>query len=256
MTFSLPAGIGMSRVHVYSSQAPDGRCGGTPHMHLACTEMYVALEGHGGAEFLTPGGVRRVELRPGDAVQFTPGTIHRLITGPDPKTALRILVVMENGHLNEEGDVVFTFPEDDLTDARRYADLTRADTPEEARARRDHAVRGYTRLVDAWHASPEQGREQLLAFYRRAAALVHHRAAAWPEVIAEGPARTLARLTARAEAVSAGDISHLEQATVTQLPAPRAESMTPRMCGTLWPYRPDETPALADGSARIPLVTP
>ncbi|MFK0282363.1 cupin domain-containing protein [Streptomyces sp. NPDC090499] len=249
MTFSLPAGIGMSRVHVYSSEAPDGQCGGTPHMHLACTELYVALEGRGAAEFLTPDGLHRTELRPGDAVQFTPGTIHRLITGPEPETALRILVVMENGHLNEEGDVVFAFPDEDLADPERYAGLAAADTLEAARARRDHAVRGFTGLVDAWHASPDRGRERLLAFYRRAATLVRHRAAAWPRVVAEGPAGSLARLAARAEAVAAGDVSHLEQATVTELAAPRPASMTPRMCGTLWPYRPDGTAGTSRGTS-------
>ncbi|MFE2267587.1 cupin domain-containing protein [Streptomyces griseosporeus] len=245
MTFRLPAGIGLSRVHVYSSRSPDGQCGGTPHMHLACTELYVALEGRGAAEFLTPDGVQRVDLHPGAAVQFTPGTVHRLITGPDPADALRILVVMENGHLNEEGDVVFTFPDEDLTDSDRYLRLAAANTPEDARARRDHAVRGYTRLADAWHTSPAHGLEQLHAFYRRAAALVRHRAAVWPQIIADGPARALAQLTARAHAIEGGDISHLHHAAVTQLPAPQTQSMTPRMCGTLWPYRPDTTPPQA-----------
>ncbi|MGE7387017.1 cupin domain-containing protein [Streptomyces sp. NPDC004126] len=235
-SLSLPAGIGMSRVHVYSSQAPDGQCGGTPHMHLACSELYVALEGRGAAEFLTPDGVRRVDLNPGDAVQFTPGTVHRLITGPED--SLRILVVMENGHVNEEGDVVFTFADSDLADPDRYARLAAADTPDEARARRDRAVRGYTELVEAWQASPALGLERLRAFHGRAVGLVRGRAVAWPRLIEEGPARMLAELTARARAVAAGDTGHLERATVTPLPAPRPESMVPRMCGTLWPYRP------------------
>lgn len=80
----LLAGIGLSQVRVYSSQAPDGQCSGTPHLHLACTEMYFPLRGSGAAEFLTADGPQRVSLSPGTPVQFTPGTVHRLVSGPDP----------------------------------------------------------------------------------------------------------------------------------------------------------------------------
>ncbi|MEV4257649.1 cupin domain-containing protein, partial [Spirillospora sp. NPDC049652] len=122
-TTGLPAGIGLSQVQVYSSQAPDGQCGGTPHLHLTCTELYFTLSGRGAAEFLTTRGPQRVPLEPGVAVQFTPGTVHRLVNSDDP---LQILVIMENGRLNEEGDVVFAFPDSDLTDPGAYSAL--ADT--------------------------------------------------------------------------------------------------------------------------------
>lgn len=235
----LPAGIGMSRVHVYDSTSPDGQCGGTPHMHVACTEMYVALEGRGAAEFLTPrDGFRRVELTPGEAVQFTPGTVHRLVT--DPQDRLRVLVVMENGRLNEEGDVAFTFPGEVLGDPERYRAAATAGSPESARARRDLAVRGFGELAAAWHRSPEEGRERLAAFHRGVLPLLRDRAGAWPAVVAEGPARAVAELARRAAAVASGDLTHLDHATVTPLPGPGPgpdpRGMLARMCGTLWRY--------------------
>lgn len=232
---SLLAGIGMSRVHVHSSRSPDGQCGGTPHMHLACTELYVALEGTGAAEFLTADGPRRVPLAPGAAVQFTPGTVHRLVTDPDDE--LRVMVVMENSHLNEEGDAVFAFPDEDLTDPGRYADLAAAPDAEAARSRRDRAVVGFTRLTAAWEGGASAGLDALGRFHRRAVALAAPRAVRWGKVVEDGPAAMLAGLSARVAAVSAGDGAHLMDARVTPLPGPVEEEMRDRMCGRLWPYR-------------------
>ncbi|MFD0851155.1 cupin domain-containing protein, partial [Actinomadura adrarensis] len=175
----LLAGIGLSQVRVYSSQAPDGQCSGTPHLHLACTELYFPLRGGGAAEFLTPEGPSRIDLHPGVAVQFTPGTLHRLITGPDP---LEILVIMENGRLNEEGDVVFTFPDEDLAEPDTYAqfaDTGSASAPDRVaiERRRDRAVTGFVERVSAWRDDPQDGLTRLRRLYRLAAALVAPRAA-------------------------------------------------------------------------------
>jgi uncharacterized cupin superfamily protein len=231
----LPAGIGMSRVDVHRSEAPDGQCGGTPHVHLVCAEMYVVIAGTGAAEFLTPAGPRREELRPGAAVSFTPGTVHRLVT--EPSDPLRILVIMENGDLNEQGDVVFCFPDADLADPARYAELAGARSAAEVRARRDRAVRGFTLLAEAWRRSPAEGSALLGAFHRRAATLLRSRAAAWPPRVAAGPGEVYRTLAARAEAVAAGDSAHAGLAEVTVLPAPDPAGLVPRMCGELWPYR-------------------
>ncbi|MEV7542500.1 cupin [Streptomyces sp. NPDC089915] len=231
-----PAGVGVSHVRVYSSRAPDGQCGGTPHVHLACTEMYVVLEGSGAAEFLTPSGFERVELRPHAAVTFDPGTLHRLVS--DPGDDLKILVIMENSHLNERGDVVFTFPDEDLADAQRYEAMADADAPDAVRARRDRAVSGFTALTAAWQHGPDHGRAALLAFYDRAAALVRPRAADWPRLVADGPARAVHRLAERAEAAAAGAPAHLADASVTRLPAPGAGTDRAGFCGEVHRYRP------------------
>lgn len=234
----LPAGIGLSRVRVYRSQAPDGQCGGTPHLHLACTELYLVLGGQGAVEFLTPDGPRRVPLREGSAVQFTPGTAHRLVSGAIP---LEVLVVMENGRLNEEGDVVFTFPDEDLADVDAYhrlADVGPPDAPDPAavRRRRDRAVVGFVERTRVWERDPRQGRADLEALYRRCPPLVRARAAHWPGVVQAGPAKALAGLADRVAAVLAGDTAHLSAAAVTVLPAYDASAAVPRMCGDVWSF--------------------
>jgi hypothetical protein len=202
--------------------------------------LYFPLRGRGAAEFLTPEGPDRVELRPGVAVQFTPGTLHRLITSPDP---LEVLVIMENGRLNEEGDVVFTFPDEDLTDADSYARLAAvgpaaAPDRDAIQRRRDRAVNGFLQRVSAWHADPQDGLARLRRLYRLAAALAAPKAARWPLVIAAGPAAALERLSARTAAIADRDPAHLDQARVTELPEFNDTALTPRTCGDLWSYQP------------------
>lgn len=231
----LPAGIGLSRVQVYESEAPDSQCGGSPHVHLACTEMYVVLAGRGAAEFLSPSGFERAELSPGSALHFTPGTLHRLVSTPGD--GLHVLVIMENGRLNERGDAVFTFPPDDLADPERYAALAAAPNGEALRARRDRAVLGFNRLAALWREDPAAGREELRAFYEHAGALVRGPAAHWPQLVADGPATAVDQLAARTRAIAAGDITHLMDAAMTTLPNPRDEDMYGGMCGRVWPYR-------------------
>ena len=40
---ALPGGIGISKLTVYDVEAPDGLVGGTPHVHLACSEGYCVI---------------------------------------------------------------------------------------------------------------------------------------------------------------------------------------------------------------------
>ncbi|MDX6742347.1 cupin [Actinocorallia sp. A-T 12471] len=229
----LPAGVGVSHVAVYRTDGPDGVCGGAPHVHFACAEMYVAVGGRGSARFLTPAGPQEVALSAGAAVRFTPGTLHRLVSDPDDPLAL--IVLMENGHLNEAGDAVFVFPPEDLADPARYAELAVAADEAAVRERRDRAVTGFTRLTSLWRADPELGLHELHAFYALATALVRPRAAAWPALIAAGPGAAAARLAERAAAVQAADPAHLRAATVTPL-APAAPY--PGMCGHVSRYTP------------------
>lgn len=113
----LPGGVGLSALRVYPWEALDGLCGGSPHLHLCCTEAYVVVSGAGRLQTLTTSGFTETSLTPGDVVWFTPGTIHRAINDGD----LNVLVLMQNSGLPEAGDAVLTFPPSSLIDRETYA---------------------------------------------------------------------------------------------------------------------------------------
>lgn len=52
----LPGGVAVSHLSVYDWPAADGVCGGTPHMHLTCSEAYVVGGGRGAVQTLTTSG--------------------------------------------------------------------------------------------------------------------------------------------------------------------------------------------------------
>lgn len=232
----LPAGVGLSRLRVYPWAAEDDLHGGSPHIHLACTECYSVLGGTGELHTLTGDGLRKVPLAAGDAVWFTPGTVHRAVTFGD----LDVQVVMENDGLPEAGDAVMTFPPEHLGDARAYAaafDLgsgPAAERQQRARERRDLAIQGFTALVD----DVEHGGGGLLReFYRAAAALVADRLDAWE---AAWRARALAAAEATGEQIAAlrrGDVGHLARASVARIAAPEQKNLG--MCGFLAVYPRD-----------------
>ncbi|MGW2617528.1 cupin domain-containing protein [Streptomyces sp. NPDC001500] len=228
----LPGGVAVSRLCVYDWPADDGLRGGTPHMHLACSEGYVVTHGRGAVETLTVSGHRVTPLAPGTVAWFTPGTIHRLVNEDD----LRITVLMQNGGLPEAGDAVLTLPPEHLADPEAYAAATAIPAgapPKEraraARARRDLALEGFRALREAPDA-----REALAAFHRAAAALVRPRIADWRERWARG-ARAAADATGeQLDRLAEGDVSHLAEAVV------RAEEPSEHgrfgMCGRLDVY--------------------
>ncbi|HEX2620732.1 MAG TPA: hypothetical protein VHL11_11300, partial [Phototrophicaceae bacterium] len=96
----MPGAILMTRLKVYDTPTPDGQIGGTPHLHLLCSEMYLGLAGSGAVELLDKDGFSQVELQQYQTLLFTPGTIHRLI---NPNRDLEILVIMQNSGLPERG---------------------------------------------------------------------------------------------------------------------------------------------------------
>lgn len=225
----LPGGVALSHLRVYDWPAADGLHGGTPHLHLTCSEGYVVTGGRGSVQTLTTSGYEVTPLAPGTVAWFTPGTIHRLVNDGD----LRITVLMQNGGLPEAGDAVLTLPPEYLADPEAYAAATTipADAPEEeqariARARRDLALEGYRALREA--------PEGLAAFHRAAAALVRPRIDAWRERWRRG-ARAAAEATGeQLDRLARGDASHLADAVV------RAEQPSTRgrfgMCGRLDAY--------------------
>ncbi|MFH9551826.1 cupin domain-containing protein [Streptomyces sp. NPDC017435] len=228
----LPGGTAVSRLRVYDWPAADGLRGGTPHMHLTCSEGYVVTGGRGAVHTLTASGHEVTPLEPGTVAWFTPGTVHRLVDEGD----LSITVLMQNSGLPEAGDAVLTLPPEYLADPGTYAAATviPADAPREeqariARARRDLALEGYRALREA-----ADGPAALAAFHRSAAALVRPRLAEWRERWLRG-ARAAAQATEdQLDRLSDGDVSYLTEAAV------RAEQPSVEgkfgMCGWLDVY--------------------
>ncbi|MDQ0961188.1 mannose-6-phosphate isomerase-like protein (cupin superfamily) [Streptomyces sp. B4I13] len=227
----LPGGVAISHVSVYDWPAADGVCGGTPHMHLACSEAYVVTGGRGAVQTLTTSGYEVTPLRAGTVAWFTPGTIHRLVNEGD----LRITVLMQNSGLPEAGDAVLTLPPEYLIDPEAYARATviPPDAPEEeqervARARRDLALEGYRALCEA------EGPETLAAFHRAAAALVRPRIEEWRERWHRGAEAAAAVTGVQLDSLERGEYPHLADAVVrSQQPATCGKF---GMCGRLDVY--------------------
>jgi mannose-6-phosphate isomerase-like protein (cupin superfamily) len=112
----LPGGVGLSRLRVYDWEGPDGLRGGSPHVHLACSEAYLVLDGTGAVQTLGPAGFAETPVERGSLLWFTPGLVHRLINRGD----LEIVVLMQIATLPEAGDCILSFPEDVLRDRQAY----------------------------------------------------------------------------------------------------------------------------------------
>ncbi|UYQ66051.1 cupin domain-containing protein [Streptomyces peucetius] len=230
----LPGGIGVSRLRVYDWPGADGLRGGTPHVHLTCSEGYAVTGGRGAVQTLTASGFEQTPLAPGALVWFTPGTIHRLVNEGD----LTIVVLMQNCGLPEAGDAVLTLPPRLLTDADTYRAaiaLPEGGSEEEleraARRRRDLALEGFAALREAAEAG-DPG--PLAAFHRAAAALVRPFVGAWRGRWREGAAAASAATGAQLDGLERGDAGHLSRARVrAELPSARGRY---GMCGRLDVY--------------------
>jgi len=244
---AFPGAIGASHLRVYETEAPDGLCGGTPHVHLSCTEAYWVVAGRGRVQTLGPEGFRETPLEPGAFVWFTPGTIHRLVNDDG---RLEILVLMQNAGLPEAGDMVITFGAEVLGDRETYLaahrlpaeEATTRGTGDAARARRDRGVEGFLELQ---RAIERTGRPALDAFYERAAALVQADVPGWRRLWERGPAATVRETGAQLEALALGDASHLGRASV-HVHAPPGVERRMGCCGTLGVYVAPGSSALTD----------
>ncbi|MET0237882.1 MAG: cupin domain-containing protein [Kibdelosporangium sp.] len=224
-----PGGTAVTGLTVYQWPAEDGRCGGSPHIHLTCTEAYVTVSGEGSLQTLTTDGVQEVPLRAGTAVWFGPGTVHRAINGDG---ALRVMVIMQNSGLPEAGDAVLTYPPEILADPVAYH---QARTP---RDRRDLAVRGFLELADAVRSGDAKA---LVRFYRQAAALVAGKLDDWAVRWRSGPFEAARRTGEQIGALRDGDITHLLSAAVRTTQAPDPGARKHGMCGMLDVYPLDLT---------------
>lgn len=240
----LPAGVGLSRLRVYPWDTEDGLHGGTPHLHLTCTECYSVLAGKGELHTLTADGLRRIPLEAGDAVWFTPGTIHRAVN----VDGLRVQVVMQNDGLPEAGDAVMTLPPEYLTDPETYARaISLGDGPPQererrARERRDLAIAGFATLVDNVENGDGTALERL---YHTAAALVSGRLDTWEQAWRNKALAAAERTGEQIAALRRGEVGHLKDAAVARLAAPPQDVLG--MCGFLAPYPRDkaETPRVS-----------
>jgi mannose-6-phosphate isomerase-like protein (cupin superfamily) len=237
---ALPGGIGVSHLMVYDTPAPDGLIGGSPHMHLACSEAYLVVNGEGSVQTLSSEGFREVPLRAGSLVWFTPGLIHRLI---NRDCKLEIFAVMENAGLPEHGDSVLTFPTKHLADEDCYSQFASlenavsaiADSRETAKKRRDLAVEGFLSL----RAELQNG-GSLQSFYRQAVRLRQSKESTWRELWQTGPLSTIQRTKTFLDKLQIGASDYLDQGRVYEFPLdPTREERKLGMCGTLRAYLPE-----------------
>lgn len=232
---ALPGGIGLSGLRVYDWPAAPGSddlCGGSPHLHLACTEAYAVTGGSGAVQTLTMTGFASTPLTEGDLLWFTPGTVHRLVNHGD----LRMIVLMQNAGLPEAGDAVLTFPSNVLADPAAYARaaaLDPADPEGSARERRELAVSGFTLLRKRLESGDTSA---LTDLHTAALRLVSARLPAWRTRFERGPAAEVARTAAHLDALAEGDTSHLVSASVHRGGAVPAWGM----CGRLDKYERTE----------------
>jgi mannose-6-phosphate isomerase-like protein (cupin superfamily) len=241
-TAALPGGTSLTHLKVYHTQGPDGLCGGSPHLHFACSEAYWVVAGEGAVQTLSESGFREVPLKPGSVVWFTPGLIHRLINRDG---YLEIYVIMENAGLPEHGDSLLTFASHYLEDERTYLDLASlsptgavfANSEEAACRRRDLAVEGFLGLRRAFET---EGAPALRDFYERAVRLMQPKAPQWRRLWQSGPRSTIYQTEGYLDALAGGSASYLSGGAVFEMPVD-AEHETRRLgfCGTLRPYFPE-----------------
>lgn len=231
---TFPGGTSVTLLDVYEDVATDGLRGGSPHMHLASSECYVVIGGHGALHTIDMSGVRETELRAGSVVWFTPGTIHRSINHGN----LRILVIMGNAGLPEAGDAVMTFAADIVADPARYASAAALpagslrERMDGAAHRRDQAVAGFLAIRDA---AMRGDLRPLQDFYAAAATLVEMQASSWADIVASGPLLQAQWSRECALAIASGELDHLAKGGVRKAPQPTADRRF-GMCGRLVAY--------------------
>ncbi|MBT2584469.1 cupin domain-containing protein [Arthrobacter sp. ISL-95] len=243
MCTSFPGATAVSEVSIYGWPGSDGAAGGSPHMHTASTEAYVVQQGSGRLETLDSRGFTSTPLVPGTVVWFTPGTIHRAINDSGD---LRVLVVMQNAGLPENGDAVLTFPAEHLVDVGAYsraaslafkdADAGDAAAEAAARRRRDLALEGYLELKAA---VLESGVPALADFHAAAARLVQAKTVSWRDLLSGGAERQAAVTGQQLDSLGSSESFYLQEARTTM-----GERKTRRiygMCGRIQAWELSET---------------
>jgi mannose-6-phosphate isomerase-like protein (cupin superfamily) len=229
----LPGGVGLSRLRVYDWEGPDGLRGGSPHVHLVCSEAYLVLDGTGAVQTLGPAGFNETPVERGSLLWFTPGLVHRLINRGD----LEIVVLMQIATLPEAGDCILSFPDELLRDPRAYREAAAhgpgsvgAVDDEAARRRRDLAVVGFNELRERMEA---EGEAALRRFYELAAGVAAPLAPAWREAWETGPSAASERAEELIAGLEAGGVPPVA-ASMFGLERPEREVLG--LCGRLHTY--------------------
>ncbi len=184
----LIGGIGLTHLTVYEQRAaPDGTHSGCPHVHGITDEAYYVLSGTGIAELHDiKQGFTKIELEPGQYLQFPPGVLHRIISTDE----LVILAVMGNAGLAEHGDARIYFGEEVDNDPEEFARLTglaREKGLEGALERRDASVKAYAKLLDLWEMDREAYFKELRRFISVHAAAMNEITPRFAEAVETGP---------------------------------------------------------------------
>jgi mannose-6-phosphate isomerase-like protein (cupin superfamily) len=239
---TLPGGISVTHLRVYNTPGPDGFRGGSPHLHFACAEAYLVMEGNGAVQTLGETGFREIPLRAGSVVWFTPGLIHRLINHDG---RLEIYALMENAGLPEHGDSILTFPPEHLKDESAYLAVASlsltgavfANNEAAAARRRNLAVDGFLALRRAFD---KNGPGALHEFYNQAVRLVKSKETDWRRLWRSGPEATIRRTEAYLDALAGGSGEYLSKGAVYEIPIdPEHETRKFGFCGMLRPYLPE-----------------
>ncbi len=224
---SFPGGTGVTHLDVYDWSAPDGLHGGSAHVHLACTEAYVVVDGHGTLQTLGGDGFVETPLEPLTTVWFGPGVIHRAVNDG----GLRVVVVMQNAGLPEAGDAVFTFPPETLADPDAYARAAAVTGEADVRRRTGLAVEGFSALRAAVEAGDLDALDR---FYAAAARLTADQLGSWRKTWDQGPRAAAALTGEHLDALEAGDHRHLLAGRTTRATPPGERRFG--MCGRLATY--------------------
>jgi mannose-6-phosphate isomerase-like protein (cupin superfamily) len=227
----MPGSSLMSRLKVYGTAAIDGQIGGTPHVHLLCTEMYLVLGGSGAVEIIDKNGFSRVDLGQHDALLFSEGTIHRLI---NPNGDLEILVIMQNSGLPERGDNVVCFAENYLANDTVYAQAMRVSTLEEAYQRRNRGVEGFLELKGAFARSQAEGQAALERFYTFAAERTKNRHDEWQRIVQAGAMSAAQESQEHLDALAKQNFDYLSQSNFHLIKAKETQALG--FCGHLDRY--------------------
>lgn len=227
----MPGATLVTRLKVYDTLSPDGQFGGTPHVHLMCSEMYFVTAGSGAVEMIDWNGFHKLDLKPSSVLIFSPGTVHRLI---NPNKDLELFIVMQNSGLPERGDNVVSFKENILNNADAYQQAMKVSSFEEAYQRRDKGVEGFLDLKAAFEKGQEIGRKALSRFYEQATQRTTTLRSSWQSVINNGPLQEAEQSLAHIAMLEQGNSQYLEQAEHFLIEADSFK--TPGFCGALNRY--------------------
>ncbi len=228
----LLAGIGISHMSVYEDRpAPDGLNSGCGHVHAITDEAYFCVAGEGWLELHDlDHGFRQVPLSPGAYVQFSPGTIHRVVS----TAGLQVVVIMGNAGLAERGDARIYFGAEVDNDPDRYAEL--AALPKlkgrpGALERRDASVAAYMKLMALKGSDPSAYSAEVNRFVSCHFAAAAAKRETFEAVVRAGPVAWAETALARVRSVPDQPLAPL---TVGQPASPGDEPIL-GMCGLLRP---------------------